>query len=85
MIHWFVGDTNGLPVEYYSIQNRVEREAGVMSDWSYIPNNNGGSKCILNWTNVRVMVFNTTFNNISVISWQLGWTLLLKSASQPCC
>ena len=42
MIHWFVGDTNGLPVEYYSIQNRVEREAGVMSDWSYIPNNNGG-------------------------------------------
>jgi hypothetical protein len=26
---------------------------------------------IVNW-GVRVMVFNTTFNNISVISWRIG-------------
>ena len=37
-----------------------------------------GCKCYLNrmnmWVNVRVMVFNATFNNISVISW---WSVLL--------
>jgi hypothetical protein len=29
---------------------------------------------IYNWETVRVMVFNATFNNISVISW---WSVLL--------
>jgi len=37
-----------------------------------------GCKCYLNrmnmWVTVRVMVFNATFNNISVISW---WSVLL--------
>jgi len=31
-------------------------------------------KLIFSWFRVRVMVFNTTFNNISVISW---WSVLL--------
>ena len=39
-----------------------------------IPNECGYTKSIIYWNWVRVMVFNATFNNISVISW---WSVLL--------
>ena len=44
MLHWFPGDTNGLPVEYYAIQWRVETDTLTMTEWRYINNDNGGSK-----------------------------------------
>ena len=45
-INWFPGRTNGLPVDYYTIQSRVEGEEGVMTNWEYINNDDGGSKFI---------------------------------------
>ncbi|XP_052094174.1 contactin-like [Mytilus californianus] len=41
-LNWFPGNTNGLAVDYYTIQSRVQGEEGVMTDWDYIINDDGG-------------------------------------------